>query len=113
MYDALLQYTYMYQPNEIKGYYVIFCQETLARDGEVEGYGKVEEYGVMGFTLDPKLTYIIHIHNFSIHTQKPLQIMKALTAIGCGKHNTNRKHNIHHIPYTNIHQHSKAKKHYL
>ena len=25
-------------------------------------------------------------------------------------HNTNRKHNIHHIPYTNILQHSKAKK---
>ena len=26
------------------------------------------------------------------------------------RHNTNRKHNIHHTPYTNILQHSKAKK---
>ena len=28
-------------------------------------------------------------------------------------HNTNRKHIIHHTPYTNILQYSKAKKHYL
>ena len=132
---------------------------------------------VLGLTLDPKLTYITHIHNISVQAHKPLQIIKALTATGCGKqketlmatykavmrqaleyaysvwstiasstsinklqvmqnatlrtatgctqdtnlnicmtkhshspytstysttpHNTNRKHNIHHIPYTN------------
>ena len=132
---------------------------------------------VLGLTLDPKLTYSIHIHNISVQALKPLQIIKALTATGWGKqketlmatyktvmrpaleyassvwspiasqtsinklqvmqnaalrtatgctqdtninicmtkhshspytstysstpHNTNRKHNIHHIPYTN------------
>ena len=33
---------------------------------------------VLGFTLDPKLTYSTHIH-------KPLQIIKSLTATGWGK----------------------------
>ena len=131
---------------------------------------------VLGFTLDPKLTYSTHIHNISVQAHTPLQIIKALTATGWGKqketpmdtykavmrpaleyslygrllhprpaltnckscrpphwelpqdghktqtynicmtrhsyssytstyssmpHNTNRKHNIHHIPYTN------------
>ena len=133
---------------------------------------------VLGLTLDPKLTYITHIHNISVQAHTPLQIIKALTATGWGKqketlmatykavmrpaleyassvwspiasstsinklqvmqnaalrtatgctqdtniqhlhdetltlppytstysstpHNTNRKHNIHHIPYTN------------
>ena len=40
---------------------------------------------VLGLTLDPKLTYSTHIHNISVHTQKPLQIIKALTATGWGK----------------------------
>ena len=132
---------------------------------------------VLCLTLDPKLTYSTHIHNISVQADKPLQIIKALTATGWGKqketlmatykavmrpaleyassvwspiasstsinklqvmqnaalrtaigctktqtynicmtkhshspytstysstpHNTNRKHNIHHIPYTN------------
>ena len=33
----------------------------------------------------PKLTYNTHIHNISVHTHKPLQIIKALTAPGLGK----------------------------
>ena len=40
---------------------------------------------VLGLTLDPKLTYTTHIHIFSVDTHKPLQIIKALTATGCGK----------------------------
>ena len=128
---------------------------------------------ILGLTLDPNLTHSTHIHNISVHANKPLQITTA-----CGKqedtlmatykavmkldleyissvwsllhprpaltnckscrtqhwkvshdanktqtynicmtkhshypytstyrstpHNTNRKHNIHHIPYTNI-----------
>ena len=40
---------------------------------------------VLGLTLDPKLTYSTHMHNISVHTHKPLQIIKALTATGCGK----------------------------
>ena len=39
----------------------------------------------MGLTLDAKLTYSTHIHNISVHRHKPLQIIKALTATGCGK----------------------------
>ena len=33
----------------------------------------------LGLTLDPKLTYITHIHSISIHAHKPLQIIKTLT----------------------------------
>ena len=40
---------------------------------------------VLGLTLDPKLTYSTHIHNISVQTHKPLQIIKALTATGWGK----------------------------
>ena len=40
---------------------------------------------ILGLTLDPKLTYNTHIHNISVHAHKPLQIIKALTAIGWGK----------------------------
>ena len=40
---------------------------------------------VLGLTLDPKLTYSTHIHNISVHTHKPLQIIKALTATGRGE----------------------------
>ena len=40
---------------------------------------------VVGLTLDPKLTYSTHIHNISVHAHNPLQIIKALTATGCGK----------------------------
>ena len=40
---------------------------------------------VLGLTLDPRLTYSTHIHNISVHTHKPLQIIKALTATGWGK----------------------------
>ena len=40
---------------------------------------------VLGFTLDPKLTYSTHIHNISVQTRTPLQIIKALTATGWGK----------------------------
>ena len=37
---------------------------------------------VLGLTLDPKLIYSTHIHNISVHTHKPLQIIKTLTATG-------------------------------
>ena len=40
---------------------------------------------VLGLTLDPKLTYSIHIHNISVQAHKPLQMIKALTATGWGK----------------------------
>ena len=40
---------------------------------------------ILGLTLDPKLTYSTHIHNISVLTHKPLQIIKALTATGWGK----------------------------
>ena len=40
---------------------------------------------VLGVTLDLKLTYITHIHNISVHSHKPLHIMKALTATGWSK----------------------------
>ena len=40
---------------------------------------------VLCLTLDPKLTYSTHIHNISIQTQKPLQMIKTLTATGWGK----------------------------
>ena len=40
---------------------------------------------VLGLTLNPKLTYSIHIHNISVQAHKPLQIIKALTATGWGK----------------------------
>ena len=39
----------------------------------------------MCLTLDPKLTYNTHIHNISVQAHKPLQIIKTLTATGCGK----------------------------
>ena len=39
---------------------------------------------VLGLTLDPKLTYCTYIHNISVHAHKPLQMIKALTAIGWG-----------------------------
>ena len=38
----------------------------------------------MGHTFDPKLTYRTHIHNISVHAQKLLQIIQALTATGWG-----------------------------
>ena len=41
---------------------------------------------VLGLILDPKLTYNTHIHNISVQAHKPLQIIKALTATGWGKH---------------------------
>ena len=40
---------------------------------------------VLEHTLDPKLTHSTHIHNISIHTRKPLYIIKVLTATGWGK----------------------------
>ena len=40
---------------------------------------------VLGFTLDPKLTYSTHIHNISVQAHKPQQIIKALTTTGWGK----------------------------
>ena len=40
---------------------------------------------VLGLTLDPKLTYSIHIHNISVQAHKPLQMIKALTSTGWGK----------------------------
>ena len=40
---------------------------------------------VLCLILDPKLTCRTHIHNISVHAHKPLQIIKALTATGCGK----------------------------
>ena len=40
---------------------------------------------VRGLTLDPKLTCSTHIHNISVYAQKPLQIIKSLTATGWGK----------------------------
>ena len=43
---------------------------------------------VLGLTLDPKLTYSTHIHNISVQIQKPLQIIKPLTATGWGKQKT-------------------------
>ena len=39
---------------------------------------------VLGLTLDPKLTYITHIHNISVQAHKLLQMIKTLTATGCG-----------------------------
>ena len=41
--------------------------------------------GVLGLTLDPKLTYSIHIHSISVQAHKPLQMIRALTAAGWGK----------------------------
>ena len=35
---------------------------------------------VLSLTLDPKLTYNAHIQNIATHAQKPLQVIKALTA---------------------------------
>ena len=40
---------------------------------------------VLGFTLDQKLTYSIHIHTISVQAHKPLQMIKALTATGWRK----------------------------
>ena len=40
---------------------------------------------VPGLILDPKLTYSTHIHNMSVQSHKPLQMIKALTATGWGK----------------------------
>ena len=40
---------------------------------------------VLGLTLDPKLTYSTHIHYISVQSQKPLQMIKSLTATGWGK----------------------------
>ena len=42
---------------------------------------------VLGFTLDPKLTYSPHIHNISVQGHKPLHMIKTLTATGWGKQN--------------------------
>ena len=41
---------------------------------------------VLGLTLDRKLTYSTHIHNISVQAHTPLQMIKALTATGWGKH---------------------------
>ena len=41
---------------------------------------------VLGFTLDPKLTYSTHIHHISVQVHKPPQMIKAVTATGWGKH---------------------------
>ena len=40
---------------------------------------------VLGLILDPKLTYSTHIHNISVHTHTPLQIIKTLNGTGRGK----------------------------
>ena len=40
---------------------------------------------VLGLALDPKLTYITHIHTISVQAHKPLQMIEALTATGWGK----------------------------
>ena len=40
---------------------------------------------VLGLTIDPKLTYSTHIHNISVQSHNPLQMIKALTATGWGK----------------------------
>ena len=40
---------------------------------------------VLGFTLDPKLTYSTHIHNISVQAHKPLHMIKTLTSTGWGK----------------------------
>ena len=40
---------------------------------------------VLGLTLYQKLTYRTHIHNISVQTHKPLQMIKALTTTGWGK----------------------------
>ena len=45
----------------------------------------VAAHKVLGLTLDPKLTYNAHIQNIATHTQKPLQVIKALTGTTWGK----------------------------
>ena len=40
---------------------------------------------VLGLTLDQKLTYSTHIHNISVQSHNPLQMIKAPTATGWGK----------------------------
>ena len=40
---------------------------------------------VLGITLDLKLIYSTYIHNISVQAQKPLQMIKAITATGFGK----------------------------
>ena len=40
---------------------------------------------VLGLTLDPKLTYSTHIHNISVQTHNPLQIIRTLAATWWGK----------------------------
>ena len=45
---------------------------------------------VLCLTLDPKLTYSVHIHNISVQAPKPLQIIKALTATGWDKQKETR-----------------------
>ena len=40
---------------------------------------------LLGLTLDPKLTHSTHIHNISVQSHKPLQMIKALTATGWGQ----------------------------
>ena len=39
----------------------------------------------LGLIIEPKLTYCTHIHNISVHTRKPQQMIKVLTATGWGK----------------------------
>ena len=41
---------------------------------------------VLGLTLGPKLTFSTHIHNILVQAHKLLQMIKALTATGWGKH---------------------------
>ena len=40
---------------------------------------------VLGLTLDPQLTFSTHIHNISVQSHKPLEMIKTLTATGWGK----------------------------
>ena len=40
----------------------------------------------LGLTLEPKLTYSTHVHNIPVQEHMPLQMIKALTATGWGKH---------------------------
>ena len=59
---------------------------------------------VLGFTLDPKLTYI---HNISVQAHKPLQIIKTLTATGWGKQKGTFSVSAHHLDniyYLRVHK---------
>ena len=105
------------------------------------GWGKQKETLMATYkaVMRPALEYASSVwspiaSSTSINKLQVMQNAALRTAIGCTQdtnicmtkhshspytstcsstpHNTNRKHNIHHIPYTNT-QHSKAKKHYF